>query len=197
MPSCSSSRSCCVSIFWVMPCSIRCSSENRRVAWESWNRISTFQRPPMTERVYSAGQFGVRFLAIAASSIFSVSIALIGAYFPEGHFSSYDESAARPAVGRAFRNTTRGDTAVIPALRTVAHESSSSEPLPTPSKPPPADAPLLDAYSEALVRAVARVSPAVVNVEVQHQSRGRHGDRHHHGGGSGFVFTPDGFILTN
>ena len=44
---------------------------------------------------------------------------------------------------------------------------------------------LLDAYSRAVTTAVAQVAPAVVNVESRH------------GAGSGFVFTPDGLILTN
>ena len=58
------------------------------------------------------------------------------------------------------------------------------------------DASLLDAYSRAVITAVEKVSPSVVNVEV-HQAvgRGRSGERR--GGGSGFVFTPDGLILTN
>lgn len=50
---------------------------------------------------------------------------------------------------------------------------------------PVTDHELLDAYSEAVTRAVDIVAPAVVRVE----SEG--------GGGSGFVFAPDGLILTN
>jgi S1-C subfamily serine protease len=58
-----------------------------------------------------------------------------------------------------------------------------------------ADATLLDEYSRAVVRAVERVAPSVVNIEVQ--QRGQNQPREVAGNGSGFVITPDGFILTN
>jgi S1-C subfamily serine protease len=61
------------------------------------------------------------------------------------------------------------------------------------------DRPLLDAYSSAVTGAVERISPSVVHIEVhQKAGRTRSGEpREQRGGGSGFVFTPDGLILTN
>src|SRR6266508_2895163 len=47
------------------------------------------------------------------------------------------------------------------------------------------DGDLLDAYSQAVIRAVEMVGPAVVKLDAEH------------GGGSGVCFTPDGLILTN
>lgn len=58
---------------------------------------------------------------------------------------------------------------------------------------------ILDAYSNAVVSVSEAVSPSVVKIEVKANAKGRpgRGNEEAAGSGSGFVFTPDGFILTN
>jgi S1-C subfamily serine protease len=60
------------------------------------------------------------------------------------------------------------------------------------------DQPLFDAYSQAVVGAAEKISPSVVKIDVTQPAKSRSGEpRERQGGGSGFVFTPDGLILTN
>lgn len=66
----------------------------------------------------------------------------------------------------------------------------------------PSDDDLLDAYSRAVINAADRVSPSVVNLDVETSAGRRQGapfrmPEEQRGTGSGFIFTPDGFILTN
>src|SRR6266536_1151641 len=77
------------------------------------------------------------------------------------------------------------------------HEIDSGASQPVRGEKQPNDSELLDAYSRTVVSAVARVAPAVVNIDVKQRVSAPGGERELSGNGSGFVITPDGFILTN
>lgn len=91
---------------------------------------------------------------------------------------------------------------MAPILQLVSNNNFDSEGMRIPQDSPSADEKLLDAYSQAVISVVEKVSPAVVNIDVQRQVVGRRRNNQAfsqelHGNGSGFIFTKDGYILTN
>ena len=72
---------------------------------------------------------------------------------------------------------------------------ANPDPRPYSAIQPPTDGEALDAYSRAVIGGVNAVGPAVVNIECRFAARG--GNPAPRGAGSGVIFTPDGFILTN
>lgn len=78
-----------------------------------------------------------------------------------------------------------GDTSVFSGLQDAAIAETC-----------PPDFELLDSYSKTVISALEKVSHAVVYLEVTKDVRGRRGGEAS-GGGSGFIFTPDGYIFTN
>ena len=76
---------------------------------------------------------------------------------------------------------------------------SDLAPASSPAPHPADDTPLFDAYSRAVVGAVDRIGPAVLHLEVTLTSGRRTGRRGTPAGGSGsgLIFTPDGYALTN
>jgi S1-C subfamily serine protease len=83
----------------------------------------------------------------------------------------------------------------------LLNEAETGAPSPTTKDVEPAgaqdDSVLFDAYSRTVVSAVARVGPAVVNIDVKQRMSLPRGTHELSGNGSGFIITPDGFILTN
>src|SRR5579871_2452744 len=64
-------------------------------------------------------------------------------------------------------------------------------------EPSPGDGELLDHYSRTVSSVVLRAAPSVAAVHVKRPPPRRGAAREAWGSGSGFLFTPDGYLLTN
>ncbi len=86
-------------------------------------------------------------------------------------------------------------------LRRMSDTSTQVRPLNSGVEPTVHDGLLLDAYSQAVIGATERANASVVHISVLQDrlapNRAANDSQQRMGSGSGFVFTPDGFILTN
>src|SRR6266704_2058817 len=77
---------------------------------------------------------------------------------------------------------------IHPSIEAVHDLSVAASPASPPGAPSAGE--ILDAYSSAVIGAVETVGPAVVHLQIE-TGKGQAGS------GSGVVFTPDGYLLTN
>jgi S1-C subfamily serine protease len=76
---------------------------------------------------------------------------------------------------------------MTPFWQQLINDDAGSPPA-SPLNPPPAEHEALDAFSRVVVDVAEQIRPAVVNLR---------GDGRRDGSGSGVLFTPDGFLMTN
>src|SRR2546429_7611067 len=94
-------------------------------------------------------------------------------------------------------DTTKLDSDLGTALLPIASDKGSIRGKPTAPGEPPSDTQLLDAYSQAVVRAAERISPSVVKIDVRKQANASRYRREAGGSGSGVIISADGVVLTN
>jgi S1-C subfamily serine protease len=99
-----------------------------------------------------------------------------------------------------LKSTARAATSLrvhedIPAFGFLGADETASRSDRIAAQGTEADDALLDAYSASVTGAVARVSPAVAHLRVMDKRRSVRGDRE--ASGSGFLITPDGYLITN
>ena len=106
---------------------------------------------------------------------------------------------ARLVLTRALNQALTGT--MSKTLRRVSDNSAQARLLNSGAESPVHDALLLDAYSQAVINATERANASVVHISALQDRVSSHraasDGQQPAGSGSGFVFTPDGFILTN
>ena len=81
-------------------------------------------------------------------------------------------------------------------LKAIYEPDGGHEPQHARDQNPPDDSGALDAYSRVVTGVAERAAPGVVAIAIAERTDER-GRKVPGGGGSGFVFTPDGLVLTN
>jgi S1-C subfamily serine protease len=87
-------------------------------------------------------------------------------------------------------------------IQLVTSRNGAPENASGPQTPALSDEALFDSYSQSVINAVEKVSPSVVSIDIYEARHSAPRTESHRmpvprGHGSGFIFTPDGFILTN